>query len=106
MPAPELAARCREPRRGLRAPRPAPRPALADVDVDLEPGRLSVVAGPSGSGKSSLLRVLAGLHRPTAGTVEVAGTDITRMRTGPLRRLRRRRWASCSRTPPTTCSST
>jgi ABC-type lipoprotein export system ATPase subunit len=64
--------------------------ALTDVDVDLEPGRLSVVAGPSGSGKSSLLRVLAGLHRPTRGTVAVAGTDITRMRTGSLRRLRRR----------------
>jgi putative ABC transport system ATP-binding protein len=89
VPVPELAARCRD--LGVDyATAAGTAAALADVDVDLESGRLSVVAGPSGSGKSSLLRVLAGLHRPTAGTVEVAGTDITRMRTGPLRRLRRR----------------
>jgi putative ABC transport system ATP-binding protein len=64
--------------------------ALVDVDLDLEAGRLSVIAGPSGSGKSSLLRVLAGLARATTGSVSVAGTDLTRLRTGALRRLRRR----------------
>lgn len=64
--------------------------ALTDVDATFERGRLSVVAGPSGSGKSSLLRVLAGRHRPQAGTVEVDGIDITRLGGGRLRRLRRR----------------
>jgi ABC-type lipoprotein export system ATPase subunit len=64
--------------------------ALSEVDVDFERGRLSVIAGPSGSGKSSLLRVLAGLHRPTTGTVVIDGADVTRLRAGPLRRLRRR----------------
>ncbi len=64
--------------------------ALTDVDAAFERGRLSVVAGPSGSGKSSLLRVLAGLHRPHTGHVEVDGADLTRLRAGPLRRLRRR----------------
>jgi ABC-type lipoprotein export system ATPase subunit len=64
--------------------------ALADVDASFERSRLTVVAGPSGSGKSSLLRVLAGLHRPRTGTVTIDGVDITRLRTGPLRRLRRR----------------
>jgi ABC-type lipoprotein export system ATPase subunit len=63
--------------------------ALAEVDATFERGRLSVVAGPSGSGKSSLLRVLAGLHRPSAGTVEVDGLELTRLRTGARRRLRR-----------------
>jgi ABC-type lipoprotein export system ATPase subunit len=63
--------------------------ALAEVDATFERGRLSVVAGPSGSGKSSLLRVLAGLHRPSAGTVEVDGIELTRLRTGARRRLRR-----------------
>jgi len=66
-----------------------PTPALVDVDVDCDAGRLSVIAGPSGSGKSTLLRVLAGLHRPKAGTVEVAGVNIARLRPGALRRRRR-----------------
>ena len=65
-------------------------PALIDVDATFERHRLSVIAGPSGSGKSSLLRVLAGLHRPRTGTVEVDGVILTRLRTGALRRLRRR----------------
>lgn len=64
--------------------------AVTDVDLDLEERRLSVIAGPSGSGKSSLLRVLAGLHRPRAGLVQVEGVDLARLRAGALRRLRRR----------------
>jgi putative ABC transport system ATP-binding protein len=64
--------------------------ALTDVDVDLAADRLSVVAGPSGSGKSSLLRVLAGLHRPRIGSVHLEGVDLARLRAGALRRLRRR----------------
>jgi putative ABC transport system ATP-binding protein len=64
--------------------------ALTDVDVDFAADRLSVVAGPSGSGKSSLLRVLAGLHRPRIGSVHLEGVDLARLRAGALRRLRRR----------------
>ncbi|WP_436795533.1 ABC transporter ATP-binding protein [Actinospongicola halichondriae] len=63
--------------------------ALHGVDASFAPGVLSVVAGPSGSGKSSLLRVLAGLHRPTGGTVHVAGVDLGRLRSGARRRHRR-----------------
>ncbi|HEX6417998.1 MAG TPA: ATP-binding cassette domain-containing protein, partial [Acidimicrobiales bacterium] len=65
-------------------------PALRDVDATIRRGRLGVVVGPSGSGKSSLLRVLAGLRRPSGGRVEVAGTDLGGLRAGALRRLRRR----------------
>lgn len=89
MPASEPAARCRgvtidydTASGGVRA--------LHEVDAEFPAGRLSVVAGPSGSGKSSLLRVLAGLQRPTAGEVEVDGIALGRLRAGPLRRLRRR----------------
>lgn len=64
-------------------------PALRDVDVTFRPGRCTVVAGPSGSGKSSLLRVLAGLQQPRSGSVLVGGVDLVHRRAGPLRRLRR-----------------
>jgi putative ABC transport system ATP-binding protein/macrolide transport system ATP-binding/permease protein len=64
--------------------------ALHGVDARFEHRRLTVVAGPSGSGKSSLLRVVAGLQRPGAGSVVVDGRDIVRLRAGDRRRLRRR----------------
>jgi len=46
-------------------------PVFADVSVELESGRLSVVTGRSGSGKSTFLHLLAGLDLPTAGEVRV-----------------------------------
>lgn len=64
--------------------------ALHGVDADVPRQRLTVLAGPSGSGKSSTLRVLAGLHRPRAGSVVVDGVELTRLRAGARRRLRRR----------------
>jgi putative ABC transport system ATP-binding protein len=61
--------------------------ALDAVDAHLPVGKLSVIAGVSGSGKSSLLRLCNRLEVPTAGTVRFRGTDITTV--DPLR-LRRR----------------
>jgi NitT/TauT family transport system ATP-binding protein len=46
-------------------------PVLADFDFSLAPGEVVSVLGPSGVGKSSLLRVLAGLQAPSAGTVRL-----------------------------------
>jgi putative ABC transport system ATP-binding protein len=63
--------------------------ALRDVDVSMERGRLTGVMGPSGSGKSTLMHILAGLDRPTAGTVELDGTDITKLDDDRLTKLRR-----------------
>ena len=63
--------------------------ALRGVSLDLPAGQFTAVMGPSGSGKSTLMHLLAGLDAPTAGTVEVAGEDITRMKDRDLTRLRR-----------------
>ena len=65
--------------------------ALDGVDIDLHRHQLTVIAGPSGSGKSSLLRVLAGLHRPVSGGVRVDGVDLVGLGERRLRLLRRRR---------------
>jgi glycerol transport system ATP-binding protein len=51
---------------------------LADVSLTLTPGTINVLLGHTGAGKTSLLRILAGLDRPTQGTLRQGGVDITR----------------------------
>ena len=51
--------------------------ALDDVSVDIPAGSLTALLGPSGGGKSTLLRIIAGLEQPDAGTVEIGGDDST-----------------------------
>ncbi|XVV07060.1 ABC transporter ATP-binding protein [Actinosynnema sp. CA-248983] len=50
---------------------------LRGVDLVVPRGELLAVLGPSGAGKSTLLRVVAGLHPVSAGTVRIAGRDVT-----------------------------
>ena len=63
--------------------------ALRGVTLDIAPGQFAAVMGPSGSGKSTLMHILAGLDQPTSGTVEIAGTDITKLSDKRLTLLRR-----------------
>ena len=51
--------------------------ALDDVSVEIPSGSLTALLGPSGGGKSTLLRVIAGLESPDEGRIEIAGADST-----------------------------
>jgi len=61
--------------------------AVHDVSLSIAGGELLAVVGANGAGKSTLLRTLAGLHKPAAGTITLAGEDITHLSTD--RRVRR-----------------
>ena len=64
------------------------RAALESVDLDVEAGDFVALLGRSGSGKSSLLNVIAGLDRPDSGRVTVAGTVISALPEAALARWR------------------
>ena len=63
--------------------------AVNDVTFSIAAGEFVALLGTSGSGKSSLLNLIAGLDTPTAGSVAVAGRDIARMSREELARYRR-----------------
>ena len=51
--------------------------ALDNVSVNIPTGSLTALLGPSGGGKSTLLRIIAGLEQPDSGSIEIAGADST-----------------------------
>ncbi|HEY7045311.1 MAG TPA: TOBE-like domain-containing protein, partial [Nocardioidaceae bacterium] len=53
--------------------------AVDDVCVSIPTGQLTALLGPSGGGKSTLLRIIAGLDRPDSGRIEIAGVDATNL---------------------------
>jgi phospholipid/cholesterol/gamma-HCH transport system ATP-binding protein len=61
---------------------------LDGIDLDVMPGTSMVVIGGSGSGKSVLLKCVLGLIQPDAGTIEVNGQDLLRLRAGALDAVR------------------
>jgi cell division transport system ATP-binding protein len=63
--------------------------ALHDINFRLPAGRLAFLTGPSGSGKSSLLRLIPQIDRPTSGKVLINGSDIARVGAWRIPRLRR-----------------
>ncbi|MFN3513383.1 MAG: ABC transporter ATP-binding protein [Phenylobacterium sp.] len=64
---------------------------LRDLTFSVRPGERVAVTGPSGSGKSSLIAVAAGLEQPTAGRVKLFGQDLSKLGEDGRARLRRGR---------------
>jgi putative ABC transport system ATP-binding protein len=65
--------------------------ALDGISIGFTPGSFTAIMGPSGSGKSTFLHMAAGLDRPTAGTVLLGDTELTRLSERRLTILRRKR---------------
>jgi ABC-type bacteriocin/lantibiotic exporter with double-glycine peptidase domain len=61
-------------------------PALSDLDLEIPAGSVTAVVGPSGAGKTSLLRLLAALEIPDLGTVELDGVPLSDQPLGDVRR--------------------
>jgi len=83
-PAPAL--RLRDVRKSYQGSPPVE--SVRGVTLEVMPGEFVAVVGPSGSGKSTLLHLAAGLERPTAGTVEIAGQDLSALNDPALAGLR------------------
>jgi putative ABC transport system ATP-binding protein len=64
--------------------------ALKNVSFDIEQGEFVAIVGPSGSGKSTLMHILGGVDVPTSGTVNISGTDISKLDETKLAIFRRR----------------
>ena len=65
--------------------------ALAGISLAIDRGEFTAIIGPSGSGKSSLMNILGGLDRPTAGTYRFEGEDVGQFDDDQLADFRRRR---------------
>ncbi len=66
------------------------RPIFDGVDIDIHRGKVTAIMGPSGTGKTTLLKLIGGQLRPSTGTVRVDGEDVHRLSHSRLYALRRR----------------
>jgi phospholipid/cholesterol/gamma-HCH transport system ATP-binding protein len=65
------------------------RRVLDGLNLDIEPGQITVLLGGSGSGKSTLLRHILGLQHPKSGSISIKGIDITTCSQADLKTIRR-----------------
>jgi putative ABC transport system ATP-binding protein len=63
-------------------------PVLHGVDFDVEPGEVVLLMGPSGSGKTTLLSIMGCILRPTSGSIEIAGREVSKLAEKELPRVR------------------
>lgn len=63
---------------------------LHNINLTIETGEFVTIMGPSGSGKSTLLYLMGGLDQPTAGTIRLAGTELSGLSDQALSMMRRR----------------
>jgi phosphonate transport system ATP-binding protein len=66
------------------------KPVLFDIDLDVAAHGITAIIGPSGTGKSTLIRCINRLVEPTSGAIELEGSDLVRLSRQALRRARRR----------------
>lgn len=66
------------------------RPIFAGLDVTIPRGKITAIMGPSGTGKTTLLRLMTGQIRPDRGRILVDGEDVSALSTSGLYRLRRK----------------
>lgn len=61
---------------------------LKGIDLNINKGEIVSIVGPSGAGKTTLLQIMGTLYRPDSGSVEISGTDVTRLRGNTLSKFR------------------
>lgn len=71
---------------GLSFAWPGQSPLFSDLTLTLQPGQVTAVVGPNGMGKSTFLRLIAGLERPLSGQIRIAGFDTAEAAPGDLAR--------------------
>ena len=64
--------------------------ALRGVDMEVQPGQMSLLVGPSGCGKTTLISIIAGLLNPSAGSVQVLDEDLGQLSNGRMVRFRQK----------------